>query len=159
MTVNAGTLAGGSTPNVVAEQASVRFDLRAWTNEDIKELEEALRRLVAVEWVDGVSMEMRLEPGSDCPAMERTEGVIALEQLAKTIAGDLGFALQGAATGGASDISFAAHRGTPGLDGLGPVGGLDHSPAEYILLDSIVPRTALLAKLMQAIGEGRVRRE
>ena len=151
MTVNAGPLAGGSMPNVVAEHASVRFDVRAWTNAEIVELEEALRRLVAVEWVAGVSMEMRLEPGSDCPAMERTEGVIALEQLAQTIAGELGFGLQGAATGGGSDISFAAHRGTPGMDGLGPIGGLDHSPDEYILLDSVVPRTALLAKLIQAI--------
>ena len=34
------------------------------------------------------------------------------------------------------------------LDGLGPVGGLDHSPREYILVSSIVPRTALLGLLM-----------
>ena len=33
-------------------------------------------------------------------------------------------------------------------DGLAPVGGLDHSPREYILVSSIVPRTALLALLM-----------
>ena len=39
-----------------------------------------------------------------------------------------------------------------GLDGLGPIGGLDHGPDEYILFSSIVPRTALLAKLMQAIA-------
>jgi glutamate carboxypeptidase len=38
--------------------------------------------------------------------------------------------------------------GLPALDGLGPVGGLDHSPSEYILVSSIVPRTALLALLM-----------
>ncbi|MDP9363105.1 MAG: M20 family peptidase, partial [Chloroflexota bacterium] len=57
----------------------------------------------------------------------------------------------GAATGGASDLSFAARSGTPGLDGLGPVGGLDHGPDEYILRSSIVPRTALLAKLLAAI--------
>jgi glutamate carboxypeptidase len=38
-----------------------------------------------------------------------------------------------------------------GLDGLGPIGGLDHSPDEYIEVSSIVPRTALLAHLLQAI--------
>ena len=48
-------------------------------------------------------------------------------------------------------VSFAAHAGTPGLDGLGPIGGLDHGPDEYILRSSIVPRTALLAKLLMAI--------
>ena len=31
----------------------------------------------------------------------------------------------------------------PSLDGLGPIGGNDHSPAEYLEVDSIVPRTAL----------------
>ncbi|MGA9175201.1 MAG: hypothetical protein WBZ33_14685 [Thermoactinomyces sp.] len=36
----------------------------------------------------------------------------------------------------------------PCLDGLGPVGGLDHSPDEYIEPESLVPRTALLALLM-----------
>ena len=44
------------------------------------------------------------------------------------IAADLGFPLKGARTGGGSDISFAGYLGTPGLDGLGPIGGLDHSP-------------------------------
>ena len=41
-----------------------------------------------------------------------------------------------------------AGEGLPVLDGLGPVGGLDHSPREYITLSSIVPRTALLALLL-----------
>ena len=159
ITVNPGVLAGGVTPNVVADRASVRFDLRAWTNEGIYELEKALRELAEREWVPGVRLEMWLEPGSDCPAMERTDGVIALERKAIEIARELGFPLRGAATGGGSDISFASHRGTPGLDGLGPVGGLDHGPDEYILQDSIVPRTALLAKLVQAIGGRQVGRE
>ena len=156
MTVNAGVVAGGVTPNVVADRASVRFDLRAWTNNEIKDLEAALRALAEREWVPGVTMEVWLEPGSDCPAMERTNGVIALEDRAIEIANELGFPLRGAATGGGSDISFASHLGTPGLDGLGPIGGLDHGPDEYILLDSIVPRTALLAKIVKAIGEGQV---
>ena len=84
--------------------------------------------------------------------MERTPGVIWLEETAVAIASDLGFALKGASTGGGSDISHAGYKGTPGLDGLGPIGGLDHGPDEYVEISSIVPRTALLAKLMMAIG-------
>ena len=42
--------------------------------------------------------------------------------------------------------------GVPSLDGLGPIGGHDHSPAEYLEVESIVPRTALLAGLLLAIG-------
>jgi len=86
--------------------------------------------------------------------MEYTQGTQRLESAAIEIAHDLGFSLKGAATGGGSDVSFACHAGTPGLDGLGPVGGLDHSPDEYILVSSIAPRAALLAKLLQRIGDG-----
>jgi glutamate carboxypeptidase len=85
------------------------------------------------------------------PAMAPSDGTARLERHAIRIAKDLGFELKGARTGGASDVSHAVHQGTPGLDGLGPVGGLDHGPDEYILTSSIVPRTALLAKLLQAI--------
>ena len=42
--------------------------------------------------------------------------------------------------------------GVPTIDGLGPIGGLDHSPGEYLEVASIVPRTALLAALIAAIG-------
>ena len=38
------------------------------------------------------------------------------------------------------------------IDGLGPIGGLDHSPGEYLEVASIVPRTTLLAALIAAIG-------
>ncbi len=150
-TVNPGVISGGTTPNVVPDRAAVRLDLRAWTNSDLDRLEMELRQLAETVWVPGATLTVAMEPSSYCPAMERTPGVVELEQKAVAIARELGFSLRGAETGGGSDVSYAAHFGTPALDGLGPIGGLDHSPDEYILVDSIVPRTALLAKLMLAI--------
>jgi len=148
VTVNVAPIEGGRLPNVVAEKAQARLDVRAWTNADLTAAVQALRALTAREWVVGVALSIEMEPSSDCPAMERTPGVVELERLAITVAKELGFELRGAATGGASDISFAGHAGTPGLDGLGPIGGLDHGPDEYILHESIVPRIALLARLI-----------
>jgi glutamate carboxypeptidase len=153
MTVNPGEISGGGDPNTVAATARGRFDLRAWTNADLDRLEARFREIAANPSVPDVTLTVTLEPGSDCPAMERTPGGIRLAEQAIAIAAEIGFPLKGASTGGGSDISFAGHQGTPGLDGLGPVGGLDHGPDEYIRLDSIVPRTALLAKLMKAVGE------
>ena len=152
MTVNPGEITGGGDPNTVAAYARGRFDLRAWSNADLDELEERFRQIAANPSVPDVTLTVTVEPGSDCPAMERTPAGVRLAAQAISIAAGLGFPLKGAATGGGSDISFAGHAGTPGLDGLGPVGGLDHGPDEYILLDSIVPRTALLANLMMAVG-------
>jgi glutamate carboxypeptidase len=151
MTVNPGRIEGGSNPNVVADRARAMFDLRAWSAADLAELSATFAQVVATPWVPGV--ELRAEPlGDGTPAMERTPGTVRLEEHAVRIAATLGFPLRGARTGGGSDVSYACHARTPGLDGLGPVGGLDHGPDEYILRSSIVPRTALLAKLMQAIA-------
>jgi glutamate carboxypeptidase len=151
MTVNPGRIEGGTNPNVVADWARGMFDLRAWSAADLAELSVAFERIVEMPWVPGA--ELRAEPlGAGTPAMERTPGTVRLEEHAIRIAAALGFPLRGARTGGGSDVSYACHARTPGLDGLGPVGGLDHGPDEYILFSSIVPRTALLAKLMQAIA-------
>jgi glutamate carboxypeptidase len=86
------------------------------------------------------------------PAMQHTPAVAALEKLTQQLAARLGFSVAGTRTGGASDASFVAAEGVPVLDGLGPIGGLDHSPQEYIELSSIVPRTALLALLLAETG-------
>lgn len=152
MTVNPGEISGGSAPNIVSDYATAHFDLRAWTNADLEDLAAEFTRLARNQPVPDVDIVVTRDPGSGCPAMERTPGVVRLEEAAIRIAGDLGFPLKGAATGGGSDISFAGCKGTPGLDGLGPIGGLDHGPDEYVVTSSIVPRTALLAKLIVAIG-------
>jgi glutamate carboxypeptidase len=116
-------------------------------------LEEAMRRQLERTVVPDVTVRVTLEEGSVCPAMERTPAVAGLERLAREAAQKLGFEIEGASTGGASDASYAAAEGKPVLDGLGPVGGLDHSPDEYITLSSIVPRTALLAELIMSISQ------
>jgi glutamate carboxypeptidase len=72
------------------------------------------------------------------------------------VARQLGFEIRDAATGGASDANTTSGMGIASLDGLGPIGGMDHSPAEYLEVASIVPRTALLAGLLLAIGRDPV---
>jgi len=153
VTVNIGRIEGGTQPNVVAEHARAELDLRAWRNDDIPVLLDAIRTQLQQPVLPGVAATLTVTLDTAMPAMERTPAVEKLEALAQVIAGELGFAVKGASTGGASDASFVAAEGVPVLDGLGPIGGLDHSPDEYIELDSIVPRTALLARLMAAVCE------
>ena len=84
--------------------------------------------------------------------MEKTPRSAALVEAAVAIARDLGFELADAETGGSSDANTTASAGVPSVDGLGPVGGNDHSPLEYIEKSSIVPRTTLLAALLLVVG-------
>jgi len=155
-TLNTGRVEGGSGPNVVPDYAKIRLDLRAFTDDDIQALDDAVHAQLNKPTVPGVKVVITLEQGSLVPAMKRTAAIAELEELAQKAARELGFEVKGASTGGGSDANYAAAQGTPVLDGLGPVGGLDHSPDEYIELSSIVPRTALLAKLIVAIlGRGK----
>ena len=159
VTVNIGRIAGGTQPNVVAEEAVAELDLRAWRTQEMLDLVDALRTEVASPALPGTRVALDVDVSIGMPAMERTPAVARLEALAQTLAADLGFTVKGASTGGASDASFVAAEGVPVLDGLGPIGGLDHSPDEYVELASIVPRTALLARMIAAVGDRTIVRE
>jgi glutamate carboxypeptidase len=56
--------------------------------------------------------------------------------------------------GGVSDGSWTASYGIPTLDGLGPVGGDDHSPAEYVETASFATRCGVVAGLVAAVDAG-----
>ena len=50
---------------------------------------------------------------------------------------------------GASDGSWSSSLGVPTVDGLGPIGGGDHSPDEWIDATSVAPRIEVVRRLCQ----------
>jgi glutamate carboxypeptidase len=150
VTVNVGVVRGGSRPNVVAERCELEVDLRAVTRDTLVEAEVAIRAAAEPRTVPDVTVTVD-EAGRHWP-MEKLERSDHLVAHAVELAAALGFPLRDAATGGASDANTTAGAGVPTIDGLGPIGGLDHAPGEYLEVGSIVPRTALLAGLIAAIG-------
>ena len=100
--------------------------------------------------VEGATVTM--SPAHRHPPMERTAAVAALVAEAQAVARDLGFEVGEAATGGAGDANTTAAVGLATIDGLAPVGGEAHGPTEWLDLDSVVPRTALLAGLLARLG-------
>jgi len=151
VTCNVGTIAGGTRPNVVADRCRLQVDLRAATAAEFADAEQALSEIAATPHVPDTSAELRVTASH--PPMEKSPATGRLVDLAQAIAGELGFAVRDAATGGASDANTTASAGLPTLDGLGPIGGDDHGPAEWLDLASVVPRTSLLAGLMLRIDE------
>ena len=149
ITINIGVIEGGSMPNVVPDLARAAVDIRAFAQTELDRTVAEIQDIFAVTEPDGIGFSTAFDATS--PPMPRTAAVARLEQLAVRAARSLGFDLRGASTGGAADSAFAAAENVPALDGLGPIGGLDHGPDEYILRSSIVPRTALLAELIKLI--------
>lgn len=148
--VNVGEIHGGTRPNIVPDSAVLTVDMRARL---LVEQEQALAAIEAIVGSNSVpDVSATVEVMARHRPMERTGASGRLVQVAVGLAADLGFDLADCATGGASDANTTAALGVPTLDGLGPVGGDAHSPSEFLRLDSVVPRTTLLAALLVAIG-------
>jgi glutamate carboxypeptidase len=154
VTVNVGVIGGGTRPNVVGERCSLEVDVRAIRRADLEAAEAEIRSMLGSLAVPDVTAE--LEPMARWWPMEKLERSGRLVEHAQAIARRLGFEVRDAATGGASDANTTSGMGLASIDGLGPIGGMDHSPAEYLEVASIVPRTALLAGLLLAIGRDPV---
>ncbi len=150
VTVNVGKITGGTRPNVVPERCDLEVDVRSTTAEGLAEVEAAVRAIASATEVADTTIDTNVLV-SWLP-MEKLERSGWLVEQAQAIAGRLGFDVKDTATGGASDANTTSGMGVPTLDGLGPIGGNDHAPAEYLEVDSIVPRTTMLAGLLLTIG-------
>ncbi len=144
VTVNPGVIGGGTQANVVAGEAWLHADFRFRKASDAKKVERKFRALRPMN--ERCSIEVL--GGVNRPPMERTKGTAALFARATTLAAELGFELQEAATGGGSDGNFTSAIGVPTLDGMGAVGEGAHASNESILIEHLAPRTALLAAMM-----------
>lgn len=143
-TVNVGTASGGVAFNIVSPHARAEVEIRV----ELMEEAERLSRLIMGLSPKLEKTKISVTGGMVRPPMESTHNR-QLFQDAVRIAGKLGFDLQECSTGGASDGNFTAALGIPTLDGLGAVGSGAHTEDEYVELDHIVPRTALLAELLK----------
>jgi glutamate carboxypeptidase len=143
-TVNPGVVSGGTRANVIAEHAFAEIDVRIARASDAARVEKLFRSLRCAD----PACKLAITGGINRPPMERKPGTVALYKQARKLAAELGFQLDEAATGGGSDGNFTAALGIPTLDGLGAVGEGAHAAHESILIEHLVPRTALLAALL-----------
>jgi glutamate carboxypeptidase len=149
LTVIAGTIAGGTIANVVPQHAESIVDVRAPERADF---DWALEEIFRAGAYDGLTVSVQNE--GTWPGIEPTPAGELLLATAAHLAHEQGRDLRGQTSGGMSDGCWTAAAGVPTLDGLGPIGGDDHSPSEYILLDSVPSRCGIVAGLCTAVGSG-----
>jgi glutamate carboxypeptidase len=149
LTVTPGTFRGGTGVTVVPEKAEAAIDVRATSSDD---LDWALHEIASTALGEGLTG--RLEVDGGFPGIEANAGTDTMFGEVQRLAKDLGLRVGGQMTGGVSDGCWTSQAGIPTLDGLGPVGGRDHSPQEYITLSSVPERSGLIAGLCSAVGHG-----
>lgn len=150
-TIVPGTIQGGEVSNMVPPYAEMKVDTRAIDPQGIQHLKEAVKAVLRDNRERVPGTKTRVEGGIYMDAMPRTAQNLKLFALAKESAEAQHFTIGEQTTGGMSDANFLAAAGLPVLDGLGPVGGLDHSPNEYLRIETIIPRTAMLAGLIHRL--------
>jgi glutamate carboxypeptidase len=147
LTLNVGTVQGGTRVNVIPAEASAVLDVRVARKQDAAGIDRKLRSLKPF----NRKCKIEITGGMNRPPMERTPTVAALYRKAEEIARQLGWKLEEAAVGGGSDGNFTSALGIPTLDGLGGVGEGAHATHESILISELPRRAALLAELITSI--------
>ncbi len=148
--VNVGLFRGGEARQVIPGHAELEIDYRATSQALADELTEKINKIALEN--DNPRITLTLEGRQSRPEFPRSAGTLDLYERAKAIAKDLGQDLPEDHTRGGSDGSFVAAGGVPTLDGLGPIALDDCSPKERLVIQSIMPRTLLFARLIAGLN-------
>ncbi len=150
-TLSVGIIRGGERTNVVPDYAYFDVDVRVTHQASIQALEAAMRQVTSQNKLQGTRI--TLSGSMLCRPFERDSRNAHLIELAKEAGHELGLKIEDLGSGGASDANTTAAMGIPTLDGLGAGGGLAHNPGEFIELDYLPTRIALVAGLIRRIGK------
>jgi glutamate carboxypeptidase len=143
ISVNVGTIEGGTRANVIAAQATAMVDVRVLTSANADTIEQFILGLQAT--TPGTTL--TVTGAMVRPPLERTPRNQVLWGRAQTAANELGIEIDQDIAGGGSDGNITSVYAAT-LDGLGAVGGDAHAANEHIVLDRSPERAALLARLL-----------
>jgi glutamate carboxypeptidase len=146
-----GRVKGGTATNIIPAEAEAELEVRFLNQEQGDEFEERIQKLANSSQEFG--LETNVVSGQARPPMEQTSGTVQLFREVAQVAARNQIILSEEARWGASDANLLAAAGLPTIDGLGPVGEMDHSENERILKDSLFQRVELLVHLLWSLRE------
>ena len=139
--------------NIVAPVAVASGDLRAISPQQIQQTQERMRKIVA-DHLPQTSAEITFD--DSYPPMAPSAGNDKLLGIFDEVSRDLGFGPVKAVNprrAGAADISFAADHVEMSIDGLGLLGGGNHTPKEFADLRTLQIQAQRLGVLMYRLGK------
>lgn len=151
LSVNVGLISGGTSVNTVAPNARAEIDVRISSEQQGVEIDKKVREVCSQPVLEGI--QLSLTGGINRPPMAKTVESAELIDIIKQEANKLAITLEDVSTGGGSDASFTAGVGTPTVDGLGPIGGYQHSDKEYLEIPSLTERAQLFFNVLTRITQ------
>ncbi len=144
---NIGRISGGGALNMVPDLAVGRVNVRVKDLEEQNGVEIDLIDLVKkYNQLDGIEVEMHGRFTSPPKPIDPATEII--QQRIIRCGQALGMSLEFQGTGGASDGNKFAAAGLANVDSMGPCGGHIHSGNEFLIPESLIPRTKLAALVM-----------
>lgn len=145
-TVNVGVFHAGEKRNVVAETATVEWDIRYSRKEIKDQVAQCVEGLVEHAKQQGYQVEIHASDTK--PALVPDEKTMAYVERMKAVAEKMGRPFGLKKRGGLSDANHMAACGPVCVDSLGPTGNFDHSDREYLAIDTIEPHTRFAYELI-----------
>jgi len=149
----------GTNRNVIPAEATAQADARALKVADFDELEKALQEKVKNRLLPDSKVELKFEVRR--PPLEANDASRRVAAHGKTIYGEIGLSMNVAerATGGGTDAAFAALKIKGAVvEGMGLSGfGAHSNDAEYVNIDSIVPRLYLTTRMIMDLSTGKLK--
>ena len=149
----------GTNRNVIPAEATAQADARALRVADFDGLEKSLQEKVKSKLLPASEVDAKFEVRR--PPLEASDASRRVAGYGKVIYQELGMSLNVVekATGGGTDAAFAALK-TKGavVEGMGLSGyGAHSNDAEYVQINTIVPRLYLATRMIMDISRDRVK--
>jgi len=147
--LNAGKVRGGIAGNTVAQQAVLSSDIRYSFAAHEAEIRAAIDAIVENNRVAGCRSELVIT--SERPLWEASRNSDRQNYLVREIEKaslELNQSFGTEIRKGTSDANFFGAAGVSVIDGMGPIGFLDHSEKEYIILESLFDRIKLCSLVL-----------
>lgn len=142
-----GTVKGGIAHNVIADAASCLINIRFTSAPLFGRLAKVFADITMLPHIPGTTANLTWQESAS-PAMPVNEKSVALAQLYQRAGEELGFTIGLQTRGGTSNANLWADAGATVIDGLGPIGGDDHSEREWMSIPSFFDRIQLAERLL-----------
>ena len=150
-TVNVGVFQAGEKSNVVAQTATVEWDIRYSRREVKDQVAACIEQLTDHAKQGGYAVEIHTLDTK--AALVPDEKTMAYVERMKAVAARMGRPFSLKKRGGLSDANHMAACGPVCVDSLGPTGDFDHSDREYLAIDTIEPHTRFAYELICDLAE------
>lgn len=151
-TVNWTILKSGEKSNIIPDYAYAQADVRVLYMDEYDRIEKDMLKITQNKLIPDTTI--KVNPKRGRPPFAKSMASDAFAQKFVDIYKELGMTLKVEGSGGGSDAGFTSVAGAISIDGLGIVGGCDHTPDEYIELNSVSPRLYLLTRMLMDLGAG-----